>query len=260
MESRIGTRAPNRITRKAPDLSVAGYRATQRPSTRMHSVQRADQSTRNPIRIVLIEDSRLACDQFAALLDGQPDFEVVATAATISSGLARVRETKPHVVLVDASLSNYDCYRCLTSAKHLAPEARLILMNVRSVHQDIIAFVRAGANGFILKDATVEDFVGTVRSVARGTDVVPAILTSTLVSYIAGLSIARAPSSVPQAAVRITNREREIAALIAEGLTNKEIRPASQRRDAHGQDPRTQHPGKARLAYAPPDCRPRTEG
>jgi len=190
----------------------------------MHSVRRPDQATQDPIRVVLIEDNRLARDRLAALLDGHPNFEVAATAACVTTGLARIQETKPHVALVDAGLGNKDSQIWLKSAKDLAPEARVILMDVQPVREDIIEFIKAGANGFILKEATVDDFVGTIRSVAQGKSVVPASLTSTLLSYIADQpTVGTPPGSALHAATRMTKREREITDLIADGLTNKEI-------------------------------------
>jgi len=206
---------------KPRHLSVANHNATRRPAPRMTSVRRADQSAHDPIRIVLIEDNRLARDQFTALLGRHPSFKVVATAASATTGLAHVQETKPHVALVDAGLGKQESHLCLNGAKQVAPGARVILMNLLPVQEDIIAFIKAGASGFILKDATVNDFLETIRSVAEGTDVVPASLTSALLSYIADqASVAALP---PPAAPHLTKREREITHLIAEGLSNKEI-------------------------------------
>lgn len=179
--------------------------------------------SRDPIRVVLIEDNQLACSQLARLLDGQPDFEVVATAACATTGLARVQETRPHVALVDAGLSHNDSQLCVKSAKSMVPEARVVLMDVLPVQEDIIAFIKSGANGFILKDATVDEVIGTIRSVAEGADVVPASLRAMLMSHIAEEAIGRIPMSVPQVAARMTKREREVTDLIAEGLWNKEI-------------------------------------
>jgi DNA-binding NarL/FixJ family response regulator len=180
-------------------------------------------STQGPIRIVLIEDNRLARDQLVALLERQANVKVVATASCPTTGLAHVQETKPQIVLVGAGLGNNDSHLCLKSVKNMAPAARVILMDVLPVREDIVAFVKAGANGFILKDATGDDVVATIRSVAQGTDAIPAPLASMLLSYIADQAlVGTAPGGLPTT-VRITKREREITQLIAEGLANKEI-------------------------------------
>ena len=76
------------------------------------------------ILVLVIEDNRLVREGLTALLDAQPDFKVVAAAAGASAGLLQVRETKPHVVLVDASLGNQDSRRFVESVKKEAPESK----------------------------------------------------------------------------------------------------------------------------------------
>jgi two-component system, NarL family, nitrate/nitrite response regulator NarL len=174
------------------------------------------------ILVLVIEDNRLVREGLAALLDAQPDFKVVAAAEGANAGLLQVRETKPHVILVDAALGNHDSHRLVESVKREAPESRVIVMDLLPAQEDVIRFIKAGANGFIVKDATIEDFVRTIRSVAQGTDVVPAALTGTLLSHIVDQAVTRSTAAVLEA-VQMTKREREITALIAEGLSNKEI-------------------------------------
>lgn len=177
--------------------------------------------------VVVIEDNRLLRDGLAALLEAQPDFTVVAAAEGANVGLLRLHETKPHVVLVDATLGNHDSRRVVESVRKTAPEARVIVMDLLPAREDIIGFIKAGANGFIVKDATVEDFVRTIRSVAEGIDVVPPALTRTLLSHIGDQAVLRnAPVlSTPalMEGVRMTKWEREVIALVADGLGNKEI-------------------------------------
>ena len=176
----------------------------------------------NRILVLVIEDNRLVRDGLAALLDAQPDFKVVAAAEGASAGLLQVRNTKPHVVLVDASLGNQDSRRFVESVKKEAPESKVIVMDLLPAQEDVIAFIKAGAKGFIVKDATVDDFVRTIRSVAAGADVVPSALTGTLLSHIVDQAVARSTAAVLDA-VQMTKREQEITSLIAEGLSNKEI-------------------------------------
>jgi DNA-binding NarL/FixJ family response regulator len=174
------------------------------------------------ILVLVIEDNRLVRDELAALLDAQPDFRVVAAAEGANAGLLQVRETKPHVVLVDAGLENHDSHRLVEALKKEAPESRVIVMDLLPAQEDVIAFIKAGANGFLVKDATIHDFVNTIRSVAEGTDVVPAALTGTLLSHIVEQAVTRSTAAVLES-VRMTKREREITGLIADGLSNKEI-------------------------------------
>jgi DNA-binding NarL/FixJ family response regulator len=174
------------------------------------------------ILVSVIEDNRLVRDGLAALLDAQPDFKVVAAAEGASAGLLQVRETKPHVVLVDAALGNHDSHRLVESVRKEAPETKIIMMDLLPAQEDVIAFIKAGASGFIVKDATIDDFVRTIRSVAGGADVVPPSLTTTLLSHIVDQAVTRGTAAVLEA-VQMTKREREITSLIAEGMSNKEI-------------------------------------
>jgi two-component system NarL family response regulator len=174
------------------------------------------------ILVVVIEDNRLLRDRLATLLEAQPEFTVVAAAEGANVGLLRLEETKPHVVLVDATLGNHESRRVVESVRKTAPEARVIVMDLLPVKEDVIEFIKAGANGFIVKDATVEEFVRTVRSVAEGTNVVPPALTGTLLSHIANQAALR-DTPVLIEGVRMTEREREIIDLVAAGLGNKAI-------------------------------------
>jgi len=174
------------------------------------------------ILVLVIEDNRLVRDGLAALLDAQPDFKVVAAAEGANAGLLQVRATKPHVVLVDAALGNHDSHRLVKSVRKEAPESKVIVMDLLPAQEDVIAFIQAGASGFIVKDATLDDFVRTIRSVAEGADVVPPALTGTLLSHIVDQAVTRSPAGVLEA-VKMTKREREITTLIADGMSNKEI-------------------------------------
>jgi DNA-binding NarL/FixJ family response regulator len=170
----------------------------------------------------VIEDNRLVREGLVALLDGRPDFKVVASAEGADAGMMHVRESKPHIVLMDAALGNQDSLRLMRNVVKEAPESKVIVMDLLPDRDEVIAFIKAGASGFIVKDATIEDLVKTIRSVAEGAQVVPPALTGTLLSHIVDQALTRDSATVV-AAVRMTKRERGITELIAEGLSNKEI-------------------------------------
>lgn len=181
-------------------------------------------SPRGTIRIVLVEDNRLVRDQLAEVLERQPNVKVVARAASAAAGVAKVRELKPDVALVNAGLGPGEGQLCLESARQVAPEAKVILMDVFPDREDIVRLIKAGANGFILKDATIDDLVGTIRTVADGRNVLPGTLTPALWSYLATDPIAEESAGNGQRpAVRLTRREREITELIADGLANGQV-------------------------------------
>jgi two-component system NarL family response regulator len=172
--------------------------------------------------VLLIDDNRLVRQGIESLLAEQPDLEVVATAEDTTSGLSRTVELAPHVVLVDAGLENGDSHHFVETLRKTVPETKVIVMDLMPAPEDVIEFVQAGANGFVMKDATVEELVSTIRSVALGADVVPPALTGTLLTHIAQQAAIRRLPGLAEA-VRMTKREKEIMNLIAEGLSNKEI-------------------------------------
>ncbi len=172
------------------------------------------------ISVALIEDNRLVREGITALLSQLPDLKVVAGAS--SADTAVFREAKPQVVLLDLGLQSGDSLRLAVQVKEDFPDSKVIVMDLLPVHEDIMDFVNAGVSGFIMKDATVDDLVSTIRSVAGGAHVLPPQMTSSLFSQIAKDAIAKGRPEVLDS-VRMTPREREVINLIAEGLGNKEI-------------------------------------
>jgi DNA-binding NarL/FixJ family response regulator len=135
---------------------------------------------------------------------------------------ALLTETQPHVILLDVGLWDDDSLRVAETVRAQSPQSKVIIMDLLPIHEDIVEFVNAGVCGFVLKDATCEELVGTIRSVASGTQVLPPELTSTLFSQIAREAVERGRTDAMEA-VRMTAREREVIDLIGEGLSNKEI-------------------------------------
>jgi DNA-binding NarL/FixJ family response regulator len=190
------------------------------PQSRILHLPKRIQAER--IQLVVIDDNRLVRDGLKALLDAQPGLNVVATAEDATAGLRKVRELTPQVVLLDATMDNGDTHQCVETLRKTTPATKVIVMDLLAGPEDVIDFVKAGANGFVMKDATLDDLVRTIRTVAQGVDVVPPALTGTLLSHIAQQVVARHLPGVEEA-VRMTKRERQIMDLIAEGLSNKEI-------------------------------------
>jgi DNA-binding NarL/FixJ family response regulator len=172
------------------------------------------------ISVALIEDNRLVREGIALLLNQVADLRVVAAGS--SGDTSMLRHVSPQVVLLDLGLRNGDSLRVAVKVRKEFPEARIIVMDLLPVHEDIVEFVTAGVSGFIMKDATLEDLVTTIRTVAEGAHVLPPRTSGTLFSRIARDAVAKGRPEALQA-VRMTPREREVIDLIAEGLSNREI-------------------------------------
>jgi DNA-binding NarL/FixJ family response regulator len=172
------------------------------------------------IRVALIEDNRLVREALTSLLNRAPDIRAVAEAPNGHGAL--VLEASPHVVLLDLGLENGDSLRVARGVMQDFPEARVIVMDLLPADEELKEFVSAGVSGFIMKDATLEVVLNTIRSVASGLKVLPDQMTSALFSEIAREAVS-AGGSEGHDAVRMTSREREVINLIAEGLSNKAI-------------------------------------
>jgi two-component system NarL family response regulator len=172
------------------------------------------------ITVAIIEDNRLVREGMTLMLNELPDVEVVLAATSLEAGM--LKEKNPRVILLDVGLQDRNSLRLAETVKKEMADARVIVMDLLPVHEEIAEFVNAGVAGFILKDATFEDFIGTIRSVADGAQVLPPRMTGTLFSQIAQVAVKRGRAEALEA-VRMTQRESEVIALIAVGLSNKEI-------------------------------------
>jgi two-component system, NarL family, response regulator DevR len=169
--------------------------------------------------VAVIDDNRLVREALTALLGALPDLRVVASSTADPAFLV---EAKPQVVLLDVGLSDQDSLRVAAAIRKEVPDARIIVMDLIPDNEDVVEFVNAGVCGFVLKDATFDEFVSTIRSVAAGEKVLPARMTESLFSRIAKEADGRGREYVLED-VRMTRREREVIDLIGEGLSNKEI-------------------------------------
>ena len=173
------------------------------------------------IRILLIEDNRILRDGISEMINGHKDLTVVAMSDGRHNALAK-SGIKPHVVLLDLGLDRQNSLDIVELMKKEFPGVKVIGMGLAPAQADIMEFVQAGADGFILKDATLEDVVNTIRSVAGGKTVLPSLMTSSLFFQIAEHALLKGKRNL-RGATRMTQREKEIISLIVDGMSNKEI-------------------------------------
>jgi two-component system, NarL family, response regulator DevR len=171
------------------------------------------------ITVAIIDDNRLVREALTAMLDAPQDVRVVGSFAALSATLVKA---KPQVVLLDVGLRDADSLRVAAALREQIPDAKVVVMDLIPVQHEIMDFVNAGVSGFVLKDTSFDEFIGTVRSVAAGKKVLPLHLTASLFSEIAKEADGQEPERTLED-VRITPRERQVIDFIGDGLSNKEI-------------------------------------
>ncbi len=174
------------------------------------------------IRVLLIEDNRLLREGIAAMLNDQPDIRAVSSTGN-GDAIEKARVLKPQVVLLDSGLRSQNSLRVAGLIKKTYPKPEIVVMDLMPVQTEVVEFVKAGVAGFILKDATIDDFLHTIRSVAEGKKVLPPSLTGSLFSQIVEYAVQSGKAERLIKAVKLTRREREVVDLIARGMSNKEV-------------------------------------
>ena len=201
--TRSAIRFPKRPTRRSPARSLAP--ATEQPSEVVASI-----SPR--ISITIVHRNAIEREGLALLLSRQPDMRIAPAGLGASS---------PDIVLLAISGNNRETLRETSAVLAAAPAARVIVVGPLASCADLARQVQAEVFGFVLDDATPEELLQTVRSVAAGTHVWPPVIAKSLFSQISRENAAT-PAAVI-ASAHITPREREVMELIADGLSTKEM-------------------------------------
>jgi DNA-binding NarL/FixJ family response regulator len=129
---------------------------------------------------VLVNGNPLAREGIASLIRAQPGFYVLAPSADMKETLGQVRATRPDVVLLNLRQAGEDRLALARALHRAVPKSRVIIMGLKPSQNDVVSFVRAGVSGFIMADASFEQFLQTVRSVVQGIQSLPSELTRSL--------------------------------------------------------------------------------
>ena len=171
------------------------------------------------IRILIVEDQRIVREGLRAVLEDEDEIAIVGEAANGQEALALFAQLQPDVVLMDLQMPVMDGPEATRRIRELSPDARILVLTTYATDEFIFKALRAGAQGYLLKDASANELLGAIHSVHAGqTLLAPAVAARLVIGVSAGGSVG-AYSNTPL----LTPRELEVLTLIGQGRSNGEI-------------------------------------
>ena len=178
-------------------------------------------SSAEPVRVLIVDDHALFRRGLIMVLESEDGIEVVAEAEDGEEAVAKAAEFAPDVVLMDVRMPRMGGIEATRLIRQLFPTTRIIVLTVSDEEDDIYGAVKAGANGYLLKEVSIEEVADAVRAVYAGQSLISPALASKLLAEFSG-----PPKSVDDpvsSAVRLTEREVEVLKLVALGHENAQI-------------------------------------
>jgi DNA-binding NarL/FixJ family response regulator len=173
-----------------------------------------------PIRVLLADDQELLRDALATVLGAEDDIEVVATAADGAAAVSGVRAHQVDVVLMDIRMPGMDGIRATAEVLQTSPRTRVLILTTFDIDEYVFAAVRAGASGFLTKDARPAALADAIRSVAAGDAAVSPRASATLINHVRRRGDAAAGKAAFEA---LSPRERDVLRHLARGASNADI-------------------------------------
>ena len=175
------------------------------------------------IRVVLADDQRLVRESLATLLGLLDGIELLATASDGEEALTLAAEHEPDVVLMDLRMPRMDGIEATSRLRAQHPDVRVIALTTYADDESVLGALRAGARGYLTKDASSQDIRAAILTVAAGDAALDPAVQSHVVAALARDGARAAEPHTPELPDDLTPREAEVLSLIAEGLTNAEI-------------------------------------
>lgn len=173
--------------------------------------------TTEPLRVLVVEDHPLFRKGVVSLLAAVPDLVLAGVAGSGEEAVAQASELRPDVVLMDLQLPGMSGIEATRAIVADAPAMRVLVLTLFEDEESVLLALRAGARGYVLKDAEEEELLGAVRAVARGEAIFGQAVAGRVLAFFAQ------PQPAPKAFPALTDREREILGLIAQGHPNPSI-------------------------------------
>ncbi|MEU5999010.1 response regulator transcription factor [Streptomyces sp. NPDC047197] len=178
-------------------------------------------SAREPIKVFLLDDHEVVRRGVHDLLDAEPDLTVVGEAGTAEQALVRVPALRPDVAVLDVRLPDGDGVSVCRELRSRMPDLSCLMLTSFDDEEALLDAIMAGASGYVLKQITGTDLVSAVRSVAAGQSLLDPGATARVMARLRGGD--QQKEEQPSGLAGLTERERDILALVGEGLTNRQI-------------------------------------
>jgi len=172
---------------------------------------------KTPIRILIVDDHEIVRRGLRAVVDIEPDMALVGEAADGNEAIAMARALRPDIILLDLVMPRKDGLAAICEIKQDNPEARILVLTSFAENDRIVAAIRAGALGYVLKDSLTQELLDAIRTVHRGKPSLDPTLAFQLVHDL------DRPSSVNPIQESLSEREVDVLKLLAEGLSNRGI-------------------------------------
>jgi two-component system response regulator DevR len=172
---------------------------------------------RTPIRVFLLDDHEVVRRGLRALLESAGDIEVVGESGLAKEATARIPALRPHVAVLDGRLPDGSGIEVCRTIRAVDPEIKALILTSYDDDEALFAAIMAGASGYVLKEIGGQDLIGAVRTVAAGNSLIDPSLTARVLER-----VRNGPATAPELA-DLTEQELKLLALIAEGLTNRQI-------------------------------------
>jgi DNA-binding NarL/FixJ family response regulator len=178
-----------------------------------------------PIKVLIADDERLFRQSLRKLLEGERDIRVVAEAADGQEAVIRAKEKEPDIALLDVRMPKMDGIKAAKLITAMLPRTKILMLSIHDDDEKIISALRAGATGYILKDADQKDFIDILRRTYQGKTQSSPYLAHLTVSHMADLESATDEEKTHHLSEKygLTEQELKILHLLAEGLSNEEM-------------------------------------
>jgi two-component system NarL family response regulator len=188
-------------------------------------IERLKTSNRGPIRVVVADDQALFRRGLTVVLSVSDDIEVVGEASDGEEAVAKAQELTPDVVLMDVRMPRLSGIEAARHIRRILPATEILMLTVSEEEEDLYESVKAGANGYLLKEIAIEEIAETVRAIVQRQGVISPSMTSKLISEFRVLS-RRAAEREELPPPGLTDREMQVLRLMAHSKSNKDIAAA----------------------------------